>query len=168
MRVWGCVALRMGRLADSTLGARYLGVNPWLVAAAPAYLELGRPGTPAELERHACLVYSSVQGDDRWQFSDGEGRALTAAVRGPLRSNNLSTVLAAARAGLGLAALPWYVARESVADGSIRPVLEGYALPSQELHAVYPSPKLVPTKVATFIAFLQGALGEDWWQRSLA
>jgi DNA-binding transcriptional LysR family regulator len=76
-------------------------------------------------------------------------------------------VLAAARAGLGLAALPWYVARESVADGSIRPVLEGYALPSQELHAVYPSPKLVPTKVATFIAFLQGALGEDWWQRSL-
>jgi hypothetical protein len=46
-------------------------------------------------------------------------------------------------------------------------VLEGYALPSQELHAVYPSPKLVPTKVATFIAFLQGALGEDWWQRSL-
>jgi DNA-binding transcriptional LysR family regulator len=162
------IALRMGRLADSTLGARYLGINPWLVAAAPAYLErAGRPETPADVERHACLVYSSVQGDDRWQFSDGEGRALTAAVRGPLRSNNLSTVLAAARAGLGLAALPWYVARESVADGSIRPVLEGYALPAQELHAVYPSPKLVPTKVATFIAFLQGALGEDWWQRSL-
>ena len=48
------------------------------------------------------------------------------------------------------------MARESVADGSIRPVLEGYALPAQEMHAVYPSPKLVPTKVATFIAFLQG------------
>ena len=160
------VALRMGRLADSSLGARYLGVNPWLVAAAPAYLaRAGTPAAPAELERHACLVYSSVQGDDRWQFSDAAGRALAVPVRGPLRSNNLSTVLAAARAGLGLAALPRYVARESLADGSIVPVLEGHALPAQELHAVYPSPKLVPSKVAAFIAFLQEALLDGWWQR---
>jgi DNA-binding transcriptional LysR family regulator len=162
------IALRMGRLADSSLGARYLGVNPWLVAASPDYLaRAGSPASPAELERHACLVYSSVQGDDRWQFSDRDGRGVTTPVRGPLRSNNLSTVLAAAREGLGLAALPWYVARESVAEGRIVPVLEGYALPAQELHAVYPSPKLVPSKVAAFIAFLQDALGPDWWQRSL-
>ena len=146
------VALRMGRLADSSLGARYLGVNPWLVAAAPAYL--ARAGTPA------------APADDRWQFSDAAGRALAVPVRGPLRSNNLSTVLAAARAGLGLAALPRYVARESLADGSIVPVLEGHALPAQELHAVYPSPKLVPSKVAAFIAFLQEALLDGWWQRA--
>jgi DNA-binding transcriptional LysR family regulator len=162
------VALRMGRLSDSSLGARYLGINPWLVAGAPDYLaRAGTPETPADLARHACLIYSSVQGDDRWQFTDADGQRTSAAVQGPLRSNNLSAVLEAARAGHGLAALPWYVARESVADGSIRPVLERHALPVQELHAVYPSPKLVPTKVATFIAFLQGALGEDWWQRSL-
>ena len=89
-------------------------------------------------------------------------------VRGPLRSNSLSAVLAAARAGHGLAAMPWYVAREAVADGSLRPVLENFALPVQELHAVYPSPKLVPSKVAAFIAFLQEALGERWWEREIA
>ncbi|MGH8798011.1 MAG: LysR substrate-binding domain-containing protein [Caldimonas sp.] len=158
------VALRMGRLADSSLGARYLGLNPWLVAAAPDYLaRAGTPLAPADLARHACLIYSSVQGDDRWQFTDAGGRGITAAVQGPLRSNNLSAVLAAARAGHGLAALPWYVARESVADRSIVPVLEGYALPVQELHAVYPSPKLVPSKVAAFIAFLQQALSDGQW-----
>jgi DNA-binding transcriptional LysR family regulator len=163
------LALRMGRLADSSLGARYLGTNPWLVAGAPAYLaRAGVPATPADLARHACLVYSSVQGDDRWQFADAGGRrGLTVAVQGPLRSNSLSAVLAAARAGHGLAALPWYVAREAVADGSLRPVLEGFALPVQELHAVYPSPKLVPSKVAAFIAFLQGALDERWWERAI-
>ena len=32
------VALGMGRLADSSLGARYLGVNPWVPVAAPAPL----------------------------------------------------------------------------------------------------------------------------------
>jgi DNA-binding transcriptional LysR family regulator len=163
------LALRMGRLADSSLGARYLGTNPWLVAGAPAYLaRAGAPDTPADLARHACLVYSSVQGDDRWQFTDAGGRrGLTVAVQGPLRSNSLSAVLAAARAGHGLAALPWYVAREAVADGSLRPVLEAFALPVQELHAVYPSPKLVPSKVAAFIAFLQGALDERWWERAI-
>jgi DNA-binding transcriptional LysR family regulator len=159
------VALRMGRLADSSLGARYLGLNPWLVAGAPDYLaRAGTPQTPADLAGHACLVYSSVQGDDRWQFTDPAGERQSMPVQGPLRSNNLSAVLAAARAGHGLAALPWYVARESLADGSIRPVLERYALPVQELHAVFPSPKLVPSKVAAFIAFLQQALVDRWWE----
>ncbi len=146
------VALRMGRLADSALGARYLGVNPWLTAA--------------DLAGHACLVYSSVQGDDRWTFSGAEGGAASVPVKGPLRSNNLSAVLAACRAGLGLAILPWYVARESVADGAIVPVLEGHALPTQELHAVFPSPKLVPGKVSTFIDFLKLQLDGEWWKRA--
>jgi DNA-binding transcriptional LysR family regulator len=163
------VALRMGRLADSSLGARWIGLNPWLVAAAPEYLaRAGTPRSPDELARHACLVYSSVQGDDRWQFTDAAGRRSSTPVAGPLRSNNLSAVLAAARAGHGLAALPWYVARESVADGSVVPVLEGYALPSQELHAVYPSPKLVPSKVAAFIDFMKQTLTDGWWLRAVA
>jgi DNA-binding transcriptional LysR family regulator len=159
------LALRMGKLADSSLGARYLGTNPWLVAAAPGYLaHAGVPDTPQALDRHSCLIYSSVQGDERWQFADAHGQPMTVPVQGPLRSNNLSAVLAATRAGLGVAVLPWYVARESLAEGSIVPVLAHYLLPAQELHAVFPSPKLVPSKVATFIDFLQATLGDTWWK----
>lgn len=161
------VALRMGRLADSALGARYLGTNPWLTAAAPEYLaRRGAPATPAELAQHDCLVYSSVQGDDRWSFTGASGEAVSVPVKGTLRSNNLSAVLAACRAGLGLAVLPWYVARESVADGAIVPVLTEFALPTQELHAVFPSPKLVPGKVSTFIDFLKLHLDGEWWKQS--
>ncbi len=160
------VAIRMGRLADSSLGARYLGLNPWVCVGAPAYLEkAGVPATPADVSRHACLVYSSVQGDDLWQFNDAQGEPVAVPVRGPLRSNNLSAVLAAARAGLGLAILPCYVASNSVADGVLRTVLEDCSLPMQEIHAVFPSPKLVPAKVATFIGFLQESLKHDsWWE----
>jgi DNA-binding transcriptional LysR family regulator len=161
------LALRMGRLADSALGARYLGSNPWLTAASPDYLaRRGTPSSPAELSRHDCLVYSSVQGDDRWTFSEPNGEPVSVPVKGTLRSNNLSAVLAACRAGLGLAVLPWYVARESVADGAIVPVLQDVALPSQELHAVFPSPKLVPGKVSTFIDFLKLQLAGEWWLRA--
>ena len=46
------VAMRMGKLADSTLGARFLGMNPWVMVAAPAYLqEHGTPKRRAGPER---------------------------------------------------------------------------------------------------------------------
>ena len=159
------VAVRMGRLADSSLGSRYLGLNPWVVVAAPAYLEArGAPGSPADLARHEALVYSVVQGDARWHFTGTDGRPASVAVRGMLRSNSLSTLLSAAREGLGIAALPCYVAAESLRTGALRTVLDDWQLPQQEVHAVYPSPRLVPAKVTQFIEWLQGQFGEDWWR----
>jgi DNA-binding transcriptional LysR family regulator len=158
------VALRLGKLADSSLGARYLGVNPWLLVASPAYLQRhGTPARPAELERHQALIYSSVQGNDVWRLRCAGRPPETVAVSGALRSNNLSAVLAAARADLGIAALPWYVAEESLRGGAVVQVLPGCDLPEQEIHAVYPSPRLVPAKVQAFIGFLQGRFEGQWW-----
>jgi DNA-binding transcriptional LysR family regulator len=158
------VAIRMGRLADSSLGSRYLGLNPWVVVASPDYLaQRGAPRAPKELQGHDTLVYSSVQGDARWQFTGPQGEAESMPVRGPLRSNNLSTLLLAAREGLGIAALPRYVAEQSIADGAVQPLLDGWTLPAQEIHAVYPSPRMVPAKVTQFIEWLRGQFGPTWW-----
>ena len=158
------LALRMGRLADSALGARYLGSNPWVMVAAPAYLEDNpAPRVPADLAKHRCLVYSSVQGDDRWSMTGPSGEEASVSVTGPLRTNNLSTVLAAVHANMGLAVLPLYLAREALEQGTVVPVMKDYALPAQEVHAVFPSPKLVPFKVTHFIGFLQQALAGEWW-----
>ena len=158
------IAIRMGSLADSTLGSRFLGINPWVLVASPDYLsQRGVPRKLSDLSHHDALVYSTVQGDARWLFTGADGRLHPTAVRGRLRSNNLSALLSAARSDMGLAALPWYVAHESVKAGAVQPVLTAWSLPSQELHAVYPSPRQVPTKVSGFIEWLQSQLGETWW-----
>jgi DNA-binding transcriptional LysR family regulator len=158
------VALRMGPLADSTLGARYLGINPWMLVASNDYLAVrGTPLQPAGLATHDALIYSTVQGDARWHLTGADGRVQTVPVKGPLRSNNLSALLVAARSGMGLAALPKYVAHESVRSGVLTEVLADWALPSQEIHAVYPSPQLVPAKVTSFVGWLQGQFGQTWW-----
>lgn len=158
------LAIRMGRLADSQLGARYLGINPWVLVASPAYLaSRGQPAHPQDLAQHDALIYSSVQGDERWHFAGADGRALQVPVKGPLRSNNLSALLAAARAGLGLAVLPWYVAHDAVRDGAVQPLLADWSLPAQEIHAVYTSPRLVPTKVRDFVDWLQTRFPDRWW-----
>jgi DNA-binding transcriptional LysR family regulator len=40
------VALRLGKLADSSLGARMLGVNPWVLVASNTYLRTARRADP--------------------------------------------------------------------------------------------------------------------------
>lgn len=161
------VAIRMGRLADSTLGSRYLGINPWVLVAAPGYLaQHPAPAEPHDLAQHSALIYSTVQGDARWVLSGSDGQARVVTVQGPLRSNNLSALLSATRAGMGVAALPWYVAHESVQSGAVKVLLPDWSLPSQEIHAVFPSPRLVPTKVTQFIAWLQEQMVTDWWAQS--
>ncbi|GAB3471533.1 LysR family transcriptional regulator [Polaromonas eurypsychrophila] len=159
------VAVRMGKLADSSLGSRYLGVNPWVMVAAPRYLKkYGTPKKPRDLSGHAALIYSSVLGDDVWRLISPKGEAVTVPVAGRLRSNNLSAVLAAARNGLGIAAMPRYVAADSLASEQVLEVLADHSLPEQEIHAVFPSPKLVPGKVQAFVAYLQGRFAERWWE----
>lgn len=161
------VALRLGRLADSSLGARTLGSNPWVLVASPDYLQRrGLPDGPHALAQHDALIYSTVQGDDRWHLSDRWGQALQVPVKGPMRSNNLSALLAAARAGFGIAALPWYVAHESVRTETLQALLTDWSLPAQQIHAVYPSPRLLPSKVSGFVSWLEGRFSGEWWSHA--
>lgn len=158
------VTIRMGRLADSALGARYLGINPWVIVASPDYLAgRGTPATPTDLNGHDALIYSTVQGDARWLLTGPDGHPSAVTVHGPLRSNSLSALLAAARGGLGVAALPRYVAQESLKSGAVLPLLTEWSLPAQEIHAVFPSPRLVPAKVVGFVGWLQEQFPAEWW-----
>lgn len=158
------VAIRMGKLADSTLGARFLGINPWMIVAAPKYLsERGTPASAMDLSQHTALIYSSVLGDDVWRMSTPKGESVSVPVAGVLRSNNLSAVLSATCSGLGVAAMPRYVASDAIKAGQLVELLPDYLLPDQEINAVFPSPKLVPGKVQAFITFLLGRLGDRWW-----
>jgi DNA-binding transcriptional LysR family regulator len=158
------VAIRMGRLSDSSLGARYIGQNPWSVVASPAYLEThGRPITPFDLTAHEALICSTVQNDSRWHFLGAKGEEVTVQLKGPLRSNNKSALMTAACEGLGIAALPTYVVHESIQAGALVALLEDWPLPRQEIHAVYPSPRLVPARVSRFTDWLKEQLSETWW-----
>ena len=162
------VAVRMGPLADSSLGARYLGTNPWVMVASRSYLDLhGVPSNPTDLALHDALIYSTVQGDARWHLSGANGQSKVVQVRGPLRSNNLSALLLAARNGLGLVTLPKYVAQESLRGRFLEEILTDWTLPAQEIHAVYPSPQLVPTKVTSFVTWLQAQVVPGWWSEDV-
>ncbi|HZP87418.1 MAG TPA: LysR family transcriptional regulator [Burkholderiales bacterium] len=160
------LSLRLGRLQDSSLAARRLGFNPWVLVASPDYLkQRGTPKKPEELVRHDVLVYSTVFRNDTLSFEHAKQGRTSVRVQGPLRSNNLSSLLAAVREGFGIAALPIYVASASLARGDIVTILSNHELPGQEIHAVYPSRRLVSARVSALVEFLAKAFGRDDWYR---
>jgi DNA-binding transcriptional LysR family regulator len=159
------LAIRMRQLPDSSLGSRFLGTNPWVLVANPHYLKAHpAPKVPEDIKKHGALIYTTAQSDHRWSFTNSQNQTEIIEVKGPFISNNLSSILAAARAGMGLAALPCYVAHQSIKDGLLISVLEDWALPSQQIHAVFSSPKHVPTKVSKCIDWLQGQFQGEWWK----
>ncbi|HQR84912.1 MAG: LysR family transcriptional regulator [Polynucleobacter sp. 32-46-5] len=159
------LAIRMRRLPDSSLGSRMLGMNPWVLVATPDYLKKNpAPKNPSDIRKHQALIYTTVQGDHRWNFTNPNGKTEVVEVTGPFTSNNLSSILSAARTGMGLAVLPWYVAHQSVKDKVLKPIMEDWSLPTQEIHAVFSSPKHVPTKVSQCIDWLQTRFKGEWWK----
>ena len=155
------VAVRMGRLADSALGSRQFGLNPWVTVASPSYLaRQGMPATPDALSTHDCLVYSSVPGDQRWQFQRMEdGEQISVTVRGPVRTNDIDSVLSAALAGMGVAILPTYLAHPSIEREALVPLLPDVRLPPFGMvYAVYGERRL-PLRTRLFLDLLQESIG---------
>jgi DNA-binding transcriptional LysR family regulator len=159
------LAIRMRRLPDSSLGSRLLGMNPWVLVATPEYLLRNpAPTSPEDIRKHRALIYTTAQGDHRWSFTDAHGKTEIVEVAGPFTSNNLSSILSAARTGMGLAVLPSYVAHQSIKDGVLTSIMGDWSLPAQEIHAVFSSPKHVPTKVSQCIDWLQTRFKGEWWK----
>ncbi|HEX4365379.1 MAG TPA: LysR family transcriptional regulator [Rhodopila sp.] len=118
------IALRIGELPDSSLLARRLAPVPGMILAAPAYLDRrGRPEHPAQLADHDCFAYAYLRTRDAWHFSNATGEQVTVRPSGSLRVNNGEAMLPAAIAGMGIAALPAFVARAALADGRLEQIL---------------------------------------------
>jgi DNA-binding transcriptional LysR family regulator len=149
------VALRMGRLADSSLTARKLGHSPRRVFASPAYLErMGEPRIPADLAGHQAVIYEQRGGGTEWTFHR-DGTTASVAMQGRVRVTAAEGVREAVFAGLGLAiASEWMFAPE-LASGTVRTVLGEWSLPAVDLWAVYPTGRQASAKARAFAAFVE-------------
>ncbi|WP_280542234.1 LysR substrate-binding domain-containing protein [Chromohalobacter sp. 11-W] len=89
--------VRVGALNDSSLVARRLVHQHFVVCASPGYLERwGVPSTPDALSEHNCLIYKGTCGQQPWYFRDPGARKYRAReLRGNLRSNNAESLLEA-------------------------------------------------------------------------
>ena len=162
------LAVRIGRLSDSTLVARGIGACRMVVCAAPDYISRhGLPDTPQELRKHPRLAFSESVSAGDWTLLDGRGRSHV--IDGPCRllANNMQLLLAAALDGVGIAYGPSFVFGEALDSGSLVQVLPGYRASSLGIHTVVPSSRYASTKVRQLIDRLAAEFGDkppwDQW-----
>ncbi|HEV7372821.1 LysR family transcriptional regulator [Arenibaculum sp.] len=162
------VAVRIGRLKDSSLVARRIAPNRRVVVGSPGYFARhGRPERPDDLLNHNCLLYTNVPIAEQWQFRvDGVQRPVRAA--GSLRVNNGETLRDAAVAGLGLAILPTFICGSDLSAGRLEPVLVGNVVSDSAVHAVYPHGRHLSPKVRAFVDFIARRFGpKPYWDCAL-
>jgi len=153
------VAIRIGRLPDSSLVARPLRPYRLVACAAPSYLERhGAPRMPEDLAQHNCMTFLGAWQQDRWEFGkDGEVRGV--AVDGSFQVNSTHALRAAAVSGMGVALLPLMMVEDDLASGDLVRLLGDYVAPERALHIVYPSARLMTPKLRTFVDCVLEHLG---------
>lgn len=153
------VDIRIGKMLDSSLVARKLMSSERQVCASPIYLERNPPiQRPADLAVHNCLTYRLNMGRTIWRFGGADGALTEVPVAGTLQTDNGLALLAAVRAGVGIALMPDWSIREDLASGRLKHLFPDHRATHMEfengVYAVYQKSRHMSAKVRVFIDFL--------------
>ncbi len=153
------LAIRIGRLGDSSIVARKLADNQFVVCASQQYFEVhGLPDTPDDLRRHNCIVNKNIHNSDTWQFRNGKSTQ-NISVSGNFLANTGGALYRAMLSGLGVGVLPTWFVGEDIKQGKLKVILEDYevnlpAMTDSAIYALYPAGEYLPPKVRVFIDYL--------------
>lgn len=161
------LAIRIGRLADSSLIARRLAPCRLVLVASPDYLKRhGTPVHPQDLAQHNCIGYSLAARRDEWTFQRDDN-VVRMRTTGNLRVNNGDVIVRAASDGIGLAILPTFIAHTDIEQHRLVRVLDNWLIPELAIHAVYTHSRTLPAKTRTLIEFLGERFGpEPEWDKN--
>lgn len=153
------LALRIGKLGESSLVARKLADQRVWICASPAYVaHHGLPTQPAELERHHCLHYTYWSGGAEWRL-EKDGAEHLVKISGPMRANNGELLRGAALDGLGIIMQPDFIVGDDIRAGRLLPLLPDYTVAPIGIHVLYPHRRFLSAKVRAFADHLAGCFG---------
>lgn len=153
------LALRAGRLADSSWVARRLCSFGWALCAAPAYLAArGVPHQPADLLGHEWIGHETGAAGFPVELQREGEAAQRVRVEPRIVSNNQLTIGQMCAAGLGLALLVRPDAEDDLRTGRIVPLLTDWQLPATPVWGVVPQRDTQPAKVRHAMAALEAGL----------
>lgn len=156
------IAIRMGTLEDSTFGARQIASVPRMLVASPAYLaRKGVPESPEDLAFHDALLHEQSFSEKSTLKLFKAGTTEVVTLRGRVRIDSASGMLAAATAGLGIANVTTVMSGQERHDGSLVQLLPDYTLEPLKAFAVFPSGSKPSAKVRAVTAHLIAVLGNQ-------
>lgn len=131
-------------------------IQGFAVVGSPAYFE-GRaiPETPQDLLHHTCIRARMPSGSMyRWEFEQ-DGRITTLDVPGQVTLDDAGLMVEAALAGAGLVYMAEWWVRESIREGKLRRVLDGFTPSSPGLCLYYSSRRYQTAGLRALISFIE-------------
>jgi len=144
------LAIRLGKLTDSSMMAKKLGKRTNYVCASPDYLnQHGIPHSLSELSQHSCLLGTL----DYWRFIESD-KEKSIRVTGRLRYNSGQGLVDAALKGLGIVQLPDYYVEAHVQSGELITLLDNFQVPDEGIWAIYPQNRHLSPKIRLLVDYL--------------
>jgi DNA-binding transcriptional LysR family regulator len=152
-------AFHTHQLRDSSVKVRRVATLPFVLCAAPGYLQRhGMPGTLSELAQHDCVVHRQ---DPTWLLVEPDGKEVHYKSNRPAFTSNTFLVLQkAALQGMGIAMLPMRPVQSHLRTGRLIRVLESYSVPTRPLYVVYPPGLQSMQRLRVFVDYIS-----DWFKQ---
>lgn len=144
------LAIRLGKLSDSSMMAKKLGTRTNYLCASPDYLDKhGIPHSISELNKHSCLLGTL----DYWHFSELK-KEKSIRINGRLRYNSGLSLTDAALKGLGIVQLPDYYVQSYLECGELVSLLDNFRAPDDGIWAVYPQNRHLSPRIRLLVDYL--------------
>jgi DNA-binding transcriptional LysR family regulator len=154
--------IRIGQLPPSPMKSLKIASLRRVAIASTSYIaRRGRPETPADLARHACIIRSSAQDARVWTFHARNGIPHRVPIQGVFEADNAYVTLQAVLADMGIAVMPLYHTREAVDTGRAEILLDEFTLAPMAAHAVWPTGSRTPSRVRRFVDVLAQRLKKE-------
>lgn len=155
--------LRVGRLAESGLIARSLGMIRLINVASPAYLaRAGTPQGPGDLGGHLAVGYASPTTGkiEPWEWVEN-GAPQTIEMRARVTVNNAEGYIAACLAGLGMIQIPAYDVTDHLAAGRLVEVMPDHRAEAMPITLLYPHRQHLSGRLKAFADWLADLLRRE-------
>lgn len=152
------LAIRLGRLEDSSLRAVRIGAGQRSIYAAPGYLKhYGRPRSVQDLARHKLLYYSNLSERPVWPFQHKDGRRFHLVFEPVMQSDGSDFLREAVIAGLGMALAPRWMMMDAEKAGVVVRMFDDWCMERHPIHVVTAGASM-SAKQRAFVDFLKGKL----------
>ena len=149
------MAVRIGKLPDSTMIATAIGSMRMVICASPESLAGRRiPQTAEELQRLPCVTFDGPMPSPGWQLRDPEtGAPIVVPITSRLSVTTVEAAVRAAVGNVGVTRLLYYQVADAIKAGKLQVIMEQFEPQPAPVSLVHAARGQMPLKMRRFLDF---------------
>ncbi len=155
------IAIRFGKVPDSTFIGSKLFDLEYVLCASPAFIKGKIIQRPHDIQQYDCLGFLISRYNLTWTFKK-KGKTTEIQLNPHIKVRGAIPLIEYAKMGLGLTVVPKKMIEKELKSGKLIELLEDYKVTATDFGSaawvLYPSKEFVPTKVKLFNEFLKREL----------